>query len=493
MMGYYGATPNWQNLQAAGIGPASYSPPAQAQVGPLASATPAANGPAYVGGNPAGVSGAVGSFGLNTNHPPAQSGAGYLGSWKPQAPNPWANNLLPGGGIPVGMDNPAYNLFTNHAPGSLTPANTGMNAPGMPGYGTPTANLPASASAVPPAAVAPTAPGMPDPSGVSNLSTAVARRLLPLAGGPLSAATAPPQATGAPPAAPVAPPAGAANPPQGGMPPWMMAGPQVGFSQGAVPHYSPLLAASNPASGAPQAMGANGQVNPQIMQQLLAMYGGGQRPPGFADGGSAPPDIGTNTGLTSVPDSGASTNARLASLIQQMSHAPISKAASAATADDPIMSALINSHNSAGGPMGDNSAQGIMQRLRLQPGVMRGNSGYAEGGGADEEDFASGGALSAASGHHVAGDSGGQADTVNARLSDGEYVMDADVVSALGDGNNAAGARSLDQLRQAVRTHKRSAPADKIPPKAKPAVKYLPKKKRSAASAAADAAMSSRR
>lgn len=78
-------------------------------------------------------------------------------------------------------------------------------------------------------------------------------------------------------------------------------------------------------------------------------------------------------------------------------------------------------------------------------------------------------------GGHLRGDTNGQADKVPAMLSDGEYVFDADVVSALGDGNNAAGARVLDSMRENIREHKRSAPASKIPPKAKAPEQYLKK------------------
>lgn len=78
---------------------------------------------------------------------------------------------------------------------------------------------------------------------------------------------------------------------------------------------------------------------------------------------------------------------------------------------------------------------------------------------------------------HVRGSSGGQADKVPALLSDGEYVMDADVVSALGDGNNEAGAAKLDRMREDIRSHKRSAPASKVPPKAKEPMAYLKGKK----------------
>lgn len=77
----------------------------------------------------------------------------------------------------------------------------------------------------------------------------------------------------------------------------------------------------------------------------------------------------------------------------------------------------------------------------------------------------------------VQGADSGQADTVDARLSPGEYVFDADIVSALGDGNNAAGAGALDQMRQHIRQHKRSAPVNKIPPKAKKPQAYLKKVK----------------
>jgi len=73
----------------------------------------------------------------------------------------------------------------------------------------------------------------------------------------------------------------------------------------------------------------------------------------------------------------------------------------------------------------------------------------------------------------LAGNTAGQDDSINARLSDGEYVMDADIVAALGDGNTAAGARKLDQMRESIRRHKRSAPHDSIPPKAKSIEAYL--------------------
>lgn len=68
---------------------------------------------------------------------------------------------------------------------------------------------------------------------------------------------------------------------------------------------------------------------------------------------------------------------------------------------------------------------------------------------------------------------GGQDDDVPAMLSSKEYVFDADTVSALGDGNPDEGARRLDRMREQIRRHKRSAPAHRIPPKARAPEQYL--------------------
>lgn len=71
------------------------------------------------------------------------------------------------------------------------------------------------------------------------------------------------------------------------------------------------------------------------------------------------------------------------------------------------------------------------------------------------------------------GPGGGQDDLIHAKLSDGEYVMDAETVSALGDGSTEAGFKKLDQMRQNLRKHKRKASVKSIPPKAKAPEAYL--------------------
>jgi len=67
----------------------------------------------------------------------------------------------------------------------------------------------------------------------------------------------------------------------------------------------------------------------------------------------------------------------------------------------------------------------------------------------------------------------GGGNPVPAKIADGEYVFPAGFVTALGGGNNKAGAKILDGLREKLRAHKRSAPTSKIPPKAKSPLDYI--------------------
>ena len=73
--------------------------------------------------------------------------------------------------------------------------------------------------------------------------------------------------------------------------------------------------------------------------------------------------------------------------------------------------------------------------------------------------MAKGGLTSLAKGRYLTGETDGMADKVRAnidgrqeaRLSDGEYVIPADVVSHLGNGNSDAGAKVLDRMLSRVR------------------------------------------
>jgi hypothetical protein len=75
--------------------------------------------------------------------------------------------------------------------------------------------------------------------------------------------------------------------------------------------------------------------------------------------------------------------------------------------------------------------------------------------------------------NYVDGKGDGQSDDIPAMLAKGEYVLDSELVSHLGNGSNEAGAKVLDKFREAIRRHKRSSGVDKIPPKAKKLTSYL--------------------
>ena len=75
---------------------------------------------------------------------------------------------------------------------------------------------------------------------------------------------------------------------------------------------------------------------------------------------------------------------------------------------------------------------------------------------------------------YVSGPGDGRDDVINARLSDGEYVIDAESVSMLGDGSNAAGAKMLDDMRKKLRMHKGKVLAKgRFSPDAKSPLEYM--------------------
>lgn len=87
--------------------------------------------------------------------------------------------------------------------------------------------------------------------------------------------------------------------------------------------------------------------------------------------------------------------------------------------------------------------------------------------------YAKGGALSQIA-NFATGAGSGRDDTIDARLSDGEYVIDAETVALLGDGSSKEGAKRLDAMRQQVRSHKGKALSKgDISPNAKSPLAYL--------------------
>lgn len=84
------------------------------------------------------------------------------------------------------------------------------------------------------------------------------------------------------------------------------------------------------------------------------------------------------------------------------------------------------------------------------------------------------GGLSQVHSMKIGGGADGRSDDVNAVLSDGEYVMDAESVAMLGNGSSKAGAAKLDQMRSELRQHKgKNLASGKISPDAKSPLAYL--------------------
>lgn len=78
---------------------------------------------------------------------------------------------------------------------------------------------------------------------------------------------------------------------------------------------------------------------------------------------------------------------------------------------------------------------------------------------------------------YVKGDGDGTSDSVPAMLATGEFVIPADVVSALGNGDSDSGASALDEFLKSVRNHKHSNGDDELPPDSLTPLEYISKDK----------------
>lgn len=126
-------------------------------------------------------------------------------------------------------------------------------------------------------------------------------------------------------------------------------------------------------------------------------------------------------------------------------------------------------------PMSPQNAQGMQQQQRPQmPQRPRDpKMAYYQYGNPPAQAKAMGG-LSQVHSMRIGGGADGRSDDVNAVLSDGEYVMDAETVAMLGNGSSKAGAAKLDQMRSKLRQHKgKNLASGKISPNAKSPLAYL--------------------
>ena len=127
-----------------------------------------------------------------------------------------------------------------------------------------------------------------------------------------------------------------------------------------------------------------------------------------------------------------------------------------------------------GGPQGG-LQQGMQQAPRPQmPQRPRDpKMAYYQYGNPPARGMAMGG-LSQVHSMKIGGGADGRSDDVNAVLSDGEYVMDAETVAMLGNGSSKAGAAQLDQMRANLRKQKGQALArGQISPNARSPLSYL--------------------
>jgi hypothetical protein len=102
-------------------------------------------------------------------------------------------------------------------------------------------------------------------------------------------------------------------------------------------------------------------------------------------------------------------------------------------------------------------------------------SGFAAGGlatthPAGDPQFYSQGGLG---NMYVRGDGDGTSDSVPAMLANNEFVIPADVVSALGNGSSEAGAGVLEKFMYEIRNHKQAHNPKDLPPQSKGPLEYL--------------------
>jgi hypothetical protein len=130
----------------------------------------------------------------------------------------------------------------------------------------------------------------------------------------------------------------------------------------------------------------------------------------------------------------------------------------------------------AGGGMPQGRPQGMPQGMpqgRPQPVNRNPRTSYYQYG-TPPKGMEAGGALNMVRSYNVGGGADGRSDDVDAVLSDGEYVFDAETVALLGNGSSEAGANRLEQMREQIRRQKgRNLAQGKISDDAKSPLSYL--------------------
>lgn len=121
---------------------------------------------------------------------------------------------------------------------------------------------------------------------------------------------------------------------------------------------------------------------------------------------------------------------------------------------------------------------GVVHPPNYVSGAMPGGAGMLRraAGGFASDPGASGGTDGEPAAGGIQGPGSGREDLIDAKLSDGEWVADAETVALLGDGSTEEGIRRLEEMRRNLRSHKGQALAKgKFSPDAKTPEQYLGK------------------
>lgn len=116
-------------------------------------------------------------------------------------------------------------------------------------------------------------------------------------------------------------------------------------------------------------------------------------------------------------------------------------------------------------PETESAAGGLATPLMAAGGSTR--YGRYAGGGLPVVEHSGKARLDFRSGAAVTGPGDGQSDDIPAMLADGEFVIPADVVAALGNGSTKAGSDKLYDMMHSIRSYHRAAKPQDLPPQAK--------------------------
>jgi hypothetical protein len=201
---------------------------------------------------------------------------------------------------------------------------------------------------------------------------------------------------------------------------------------------------------------------------------------------------------TSAPKGTFVQGKQVASPLQSKFDIPIEPISGSGSASNPAAEMALIQNAATGGIM-HLAGGGSDDELSMKPVLMRGKHAEhsnlfglggiplfptvskATGGSIPENfspQFYSEGGLGSMKHAYVRGAGTGTSDSIPAMLSNGEFVIPADVVSSLGDGSNDSGAKILDSFLTTIRSHKQKHDAKHLPAQSKGALGYLLEAKR---------------